>query len=292
MFVVFPNLFHSHSPMSEDAAAEKKPKKPRATKSAAESEPVDKKDLPEDDYDGMMCVDVTPASLKAQNAAKTKPRAAKSTASPKSPTPKSKGKKAQPSSSAKSKSKKVKNTEKLKKPSNSSKGPGKKKDKEKKEKKDTVPMEAIPEDLEVELEDEPEDVESQAATEPYVAPAADGVVTRKRKPSVTSTLEAVNFDGSTLKTPSRDAKHTKLEPPAPTVVSPPAATESQESVWPFDCKTKSKFVQFRANTNLQPMLSYSFTWTTKHIQIHNTFQLSMGRVNLFFFFVAILMVIF
>ena len=150
-------------------------------------------------------------------------------------------------------------------------------------------MEAIPEDLEVELEDEPDDVGSQAATEPYVAPAADGVVNRKRKPSVTSTLEAVKFDGSTLKTPSRDAKHTKF---APTVVSPPAATESQESVWPFDCKTKSKFVQLRAITNLQPMLSYSFTWATKHIRIHNTFQLSMGRVNLFFFFVAILMVIF
>ena len=178
----------------------------------------------------------TPASSSTKKPS-SKPTASKSKAAPKSVKPKSAKPKspkvpktkrgAKPSASAGSKPKVRKTQE--KKPSKSKTPKGKKKDKTDKtakQEKEPMPVAADPGDLEMDLEEESE------------APPMVDVVTRKRKPAVVAALEAVSLDGSVFETPNKDAKQSKLQPAAATVVSPPAASESQESLWPFDCKTK------------------------------------------------------
>ena len=167
-------------------------------------------------------------------AAPSKPKrtAAKSKVAPKSSKPQSKGRTSkEPSGSSKQTAKKVKKPQAKKASKNANKKNDKKSSQDKKKDKKTkpVPTDVPVADLDMNLEEEPEaEVESQA-TEPY---GASGVVTRKRKPSVASTLEAVDFDGAALKTPVKEAKQSKVEPAA-TMVSPPAAsvsTGSQESL--------------------------------------------------------------
>ena len=188
-------------------------------------------------------------------AAPSKPKrtAAKSKVAPKSSKPQSKGRTSkEPSGSSKQTAKKVKKPQAKKASKNANKKNDKKSSQDKKKDKKTkpVPTDVPVTDLDMNLEEEPEaEVESQA-TEPY---GASGVVTGKRKPSVAATLEAVDFDGTTLKTPVKEAKQSKVEPAA-TMVSPPAASVSASpgSLWPFDCRQSSFFSMVQCKPQLYP----------------------------------------